>query len=183
MDIRTDAMAACIQMAHRLYAEAAHRQASGLRLTLGRWVVGPNSINTIPGEVEFTIDMRCVDEGVLAEFEAVMRDILHKHAGRTRVALEAIFERKPTHFPSDMTALVEEACARTCQLAAKPAPLALTSGAFHDAMYLADHCPTAMLFVPSEAGISHNASEQTAHADLVLGAQALAYAVTRMAGA
>ncbi|MEQ1658243.1 M20 family metallo-hydrolase [Curvibacter sp. PAE-UM] len=183
MDIRTDAMAACIQMAHRLYAEAARRQASGLRLTLGRWVVGPNSINTIPGEVEFTIDMRCVDEGALAEFDAVMRDILQHHAGRTRVVLEAIFERKPTHFPTAMTALVEEACARTCQLAAKPAPLALTSGAFHDAMYLADHCPTAMLFVPSEAGISHNASEQTAHADLVLGAQALAYAVTRMAGA
>lgn len=183
MDIRTDAMAACIQMAHRLYAEAERRQASGLRLTLGRWVVGPNSINTIPGEVEFTIDMRCVDEGVLAEFDAVMRDILQSHAGRTRVVLEAIFERKPTHFPTGMTALVEEACARTCQLAAKPAPLALTSGAFHDAMYLADHCPTAMLFVPSKKGISHNAAEETDHGDLVLGAQALAYVVTRMAGA
>jgi len=183
MDIRTDAMAACIQMAHRLYAEAARRQASGLRLTLGRWVVGPNSINTIPGEVEFTIDMRCVDERVLAEFDALMRDILQGSAGRTRLALEPIFERKPTHFPAGMTALVEEACARASQLAGQPAPLALTSGAFHDAMYLADHCPTAMLFVPSKQGISHNAAEETDHGDLVLGAQALAYAVTRMAGA
>ena len=183
MDVRTDAMAACIQMAHRLYAEAASRQASGLRLTLGRWVVGPNSINTIPGEVEFTIDMRCVDEGVLAEFDAVMRGILRDHAGRTRVALEPIFERKPTHFPAAMTALVEEACARASELAGQPGPLALTSGAFHDAMYLADHCPTAMLFVPSKKGISHNASEETDHGELVLGAQALAYAVTRMAGA
>ncbi len=109
MDIRTDAMAACIQMAHRLYAEAAQRQASGLRLTLGRWVVGPNSINTIPGEVEFTIDMRCVDESVLAGFDAVMREVLQACAGRTRVALEPIFERKPTHFPPAMTALVQEA--------------------------------------------------------------------------
>lgn len=183
MDIRTDAMAACIEMAYRLYAEAARHQASGLRLTLGRWVVGPNSINTIPGEVEFTIDMRCVDEGVLAEFDAVMRDILQTSAGRTGVALEAIFERKPTRFAPEMAALVEEACARTCQLAGKPAPMSLTSGAFHDAMYLADHCPTAMLFVPSKKGISHNASEQTEHGDLFMGAQALAYAVARMAGA
>lgn len=183
MDVRVDAMAACIQMAHRLYAEAALRQASGLRLTLGRWVVDPNSINTIPGEVEFTIDMRCVDEKVLTEFDAVMRTILREQAGRTRVVLEPIFERKPTLFPQTMTALVEEACARTCALAGQAAPLALTSGAFHDAMYLADHCPTAMLFVPSQAGISHNAAEQTDHADLVLGAQALAYAVTRMAQA
>ena len=183
MELRTDAMAACIQMAHRLYAEAALRQASGLRLTLGRWVVGPNSINTIPGEVEFTIDMRCVDEGVLAAFDAVMREILQAHAGRARVALEPIFERKPTHFPAAMTALVEEACAHASRLAGQPAPMALTSGAFHDAMYLADHCPTAMLFVPSKNGISHNASEETDHDDLVLGTQALAYAVTRMAGA
>jgi N-carbamoyl-L-amino-acid hydrolase len=181
MDIRTDAMAACIEMAHRLYAEAAHRQASGLRLTLGRWVIGPNSINTIPGEVEFTIDMRCVDERVLADFDAFMRNILEVSAGRTRVALQAIFERKPTHFAPEMTALVEEACVRTCQINEKPAPLTLTSGAFHDAMYLADHCPTAMIFVPSKKGISHNASEETDHGDLVMGAQALTYAVARMA--
>ena len=57
----------------------------------------------------------------------------------------------------------------------------LTSGAFHDAMYLADHCPTAMIFVPSKGGLSHNAAEETDHADLVLGAQALAYSVTRLA--
>ncbi len=181
MDIRTDAMAACIQMAHRLYAEAVLQQSSGLRLTLGRWVVDPNSINTIPGEVEFTIDMRCVDEEVLSGFEAVMREILQTHAGRTRVAVDPIFERKPTRFPAVMTALVEEACVQASKLAGKPAPLALTSGAFHDAMYLADHCPTAMLFVPSKKGISHNALEDTDHDDLVLGTQALAYAVIRMA--
>lgn len=183
MDSRADAMAACIRMAHRLYAEAAQHEASGLRLTLGRWTVGPNSVNTIPGEVEFTIDMRCVDETVLATFDATMRDTLRAQAGPTSVTLTPIFERKPTHFPATVTALIEEACGRACELAGKPRPIALTSGAFHDAMYLADHCPTAMLFVPSMRGISHNAAEETDHADLVLGAQALAYAVTRMAGA
>ena len=182
MEHRTDAMAACMGMAQQLYAEAACRQALGLRLTLGRWLVAPNSINTIPGEVEFTIDMRCVDEAVLAEFEAVLRDILQDRAGQTRVVLEPIFARQPTHFPAEMTALLEEACVRVCELAGKPAPLSLTSGAFHDAMYLADHCPTAMLFVPSKNGISHNAAEETDHEDLFMGVQALAYAVARMAG-
>lgn len=181
MDIRTDAMAACIKMANQLYSQAAQRQTKGLRLTLGRWVVSPNSINTIPGEVEFTIDMRCVDEDVLAEFGAVMHDILKDCAGRTRTVLEPIFERQPTLFPAEMIALVREACTRACELAGMHAPVSLTSGAFHDAMYLADHCPTAMLFVPSKNGISHNASEETNHEDLLMGARALAYAVTRMA--
>ncbi|MNY68539.1 putative hydrolase [compost metagenome] len=48
-------------------------------------------------------------------------------------------------------------------------------------MYLADHCPTAMIFVPSKGGISHNAAEDTEGADLFLGAQALAYTVAELA--
>lgn len=181
MDVRADAMAASVEMAHRLYAEAGKMAASQLRLTLGRWVVGPNSINTIPGEVEFTIDVRCVDEGVLAAFDQTLRGIVRTPPGRGRVELESLFERAPTRFPQQMLTLLEEACIRACRLGSRPPPMAVTSGAFHDAMYLADHCPTAMIFVPSQGGLSHNAAEETAHADLVLGAQALAYAVTRLA--
>jgi N-carbamoyl-L-amino-acid hydrolase len=59
--------------------------------------------------------------------------------------------------------------------------LRLTSGAFHDAMYLADHCPTGMIFVPSKGGISHNAAEETAPDELFLGVQALARAVVELA--
>ena len=59
----------------------------------------------------------------------------------------------------------------------------MTSGAFHDAMYLAEHCPTAMIFVPSKGGVSHNAAEETAPHELFLGVQALAYAVTSLANA
>jgi N-carbamoyl-L-amino-acid hydrolase len=80
-----------------------------------------------------------------------------------------------------MLDLIQEAAGRASARAGLPAPLALTSGAFHDAMYLADHCPTAMIFVPSEKGISHNAAEATAPRDLFLGAQALAYTVTALA--
>jgi len=181
MDVRADAMTACVQVAHRLYAEAARASASQLRLTLGRWVVGPNSINTIPGEVEFTIDVRCVDEQVLAAFDATLREIVGAHAGRVRIDVQPLFERAPTRFPQEMLALLEQACGRACRLAGRPGPIPVTSGAFHDAMYLADHCPTAMLFVPSRGGLSHNAAEETAHDDLVLGARALAYAVARLA--
>ena len=181
MEVRADAMAASVEVAHRLYAEAAKLAASQLRLTLGRWVVSPNSINTIPGAVEFTIDVRCVDEQVLAGFDRTLREIIGTSAGRGQMALACLFERPPTRFSQEMLTLVEEACTRACHLASRPAPIRVTSGAFHDAMYLAEHCPTAMIFVPSQGGLSHNAAEETAHADLLMGAQALAYAVTRMA--
>ncbi|MEO8281361.1 MAG: M20 family metallo-hydrolase, partial [Ideonella sp.] len=110
MDLRQDAMATAVQIAHRLFAEAALRAASHLRLTLGRWSVGPNSINTIPGEVEFSVDMRCVYEAVLADFDAAFKRIVADHPWRDRIAVTGIFERAPTHFPQAMLDLIEEAC-------------------------------------------------------------------------
>ena len=183
MDVRADAMAAAVDVAHRLYAHAAQAAASQLRLTLGRWLVGPNSVNTIPGEVEFTIDVRCVDERVLERFDAALGEIVKSHVWPGRVELECFFSRPPTRFPAEMLALVGQACERACRQASQPPPVALTSGAFHDAMYLAEHCPTAMIFVPSKGGVSHNAAEETAPHELLLGAQALAYAVTALANA
>lgn len=181
MDVRQDAMATAVQLAHQLYAEAAARAASQLRLTLGRWTVRPNSVNTIPGEVEFTVDMRCVDEAVLAGFDAAFKRIVADHAWRDRIDVACFFEREPTHFPQSMLILIEEACVRTAERAGRAGPLRLTSGAFHDAMYLAGFCPTAMIFVPSKNGISHNATEATDHDDLVIGVKALASAVTELA--
>ena len=49
----------------------------------------------------------------------------------------------------------------------------MPSGAGHDAQMLARVCPTAMIFVPSAGGISHNPAEYTAPADLVAGANVL----------
>jgi N-carbamoyl-L-amino-acid hydrolase len=183
MEVRADAMAACIAVAHRLQAEAARAEDGGLRMTLGRWVVSPNSINTIPGEVEFTVDARCLDEQLLARFDAGLRDIVAGHAWRGRMELQPLFARAPTRFPQAMLDVVAQACDRASTMAGKPPAVRLTSGAFHDAMYLADHCPTAMIFVPSKDGLSHNAAEETAHEDLVLGGRALAHAVAWLASA
>ncbi|WP_458762588.1 M20 family metallo-hydrolase [Cupriavidus basilensis] len=182
MDERSDAMATAVGIAHQLYAYAAAEAASRLRLTLGRWQVGPNSVNTIPGKVEFTIDVRCVDEAVLARFEAMLDAVTAQARPRQGgITYQCFFRRPPTHFPAAMLNLIERACARASEQASQGKPLHLTSGAFHDAMYLAEHCPTAMIFVPSKGGISHNAAEETAPHELFLGAQALAYTVAALA--
>lgn|SRR5690554_6211452 len=51
----------------------------------------------------------------------------------------------------------------------------LSPAAFHDAMYLAQHCPSAMIFVPSTDGISHNAAEAPEPEALTLGVRALTH--------
>jgi N-carbamoyl-L-amino-acid hydrolase len=183
MEVRRDAMRAAVELASRLYAYGDSARAQGLRMTLGRWRVDPNSINTIPGEVEFTVDVRCVDEDVLASFEAALRDAVAtvNAADGFSAQVQNLFTRDTTRFPAHMTDLVERGCARAAANAGEGAPLRVTSGAFHDAMYLADLCPTAMIFVPSRSGISHNAAEYTEPHQLYLGAQALAYVVAELA--
>ena len=57
----------------------------------------------------------------------------------------------------------------------------MTSGAGHDAQMLARLCPSAMIFVPSVNGISHNSAEHTATDDLLAGARVLLHTVLDLA--
>jgi N-carbamoyl-L-amino-acid hydrolase len=53
----------------------------------------------------------------------------------------------------------------------------LASGAGHDAVYVARRCPTAMIFVPCERGISHNEIENADPSHLHAGTNVLLHAV------
>ncbi len=57
----------------------------------------------------------------------------------------------------------------------------MPSGAGHDAQMMQRICPTAMIFVPSVAGLSHNVREHTEPADLAAGAQVLANLMLELA--
>jgi N-carbamoyl-L-amino-acid hydrolase len=58
----------------------------------------------------------------------------------------------------------------------------MPSGAGHDAQMLARVCPTAMIFVPSVNGLSHNIAEFTETADLERGANVLLHLILERAG-
>lgn len=177
MDVRQDAMTMAIDIAQRLNALTSTDQFSTMRLTLGHWLVSPNSINTIPGQVVFSVDARSGDEQVLRNFERSLNRIIESHKDAPQIRTERIFARPPTHFPSDLQELVKTGCIK----ANGREPLKLISGAFHDSMYLAEHCPACMIFVLSKDGISHNAAEYSTPEDLYAGARALAYVVTTLA--
>ena len=58
----------------------------------------------------------------------------------------------------------------------------IVSGAGHDAIYIARVCPTAMIFVPCEGGISHNEIENAKPGDLAAGANVLLQVMLERAG-
>ena len=149
------------------------------RGTVGQLHVSPNSRNVIPGRVEFSVDFRNARDETL---DAMCRDL---RAAVERVASEDGVEielRELVHFPPcafDATLVgAVEAAARelghpTCRIA---------SGAGHDAVYVARRCPTAMIFVPCEGGISHNEIENADPGDLAAGCAVLMRVVLDTAG-
>jgi N-carbamoyl-L-amino-acid hydrolase len=117
-----------------LEAEATDRD-DILRFTVGRLQVWPNSPNTVPSRVQFTIDLRHPDEAVLSRYAKC----IYAHAKRTAddrrcdSKVESISQVKPVHFPSSMTALV-----RATTQAEGVRYLEFPFGAGHDAMYFID---------------------------------------------
>ncbi|WP_404608108.1 M20 family metallo-hydrolase [Caballeronia udeis] len=166
MHARHDAMTLAVAVRAEIETLAYQLGGDDTRITFGRWTVVPNSINTIASEVTFTIDFRHPDAVVLSAFDRQLADCVSRHA----VTLAALF----THAPVDFAPAVIQRVADACEALGAPSRR-ITSGAFHDAMYLAKHCPSAMLFVPSRGGISHNPLEATDDDHLVLGARALAH--------
>jgi len=171
MAVRRDAMLLAMHTATRITALAESLAGADLRLTFGRWHVLPNAINTVPSNVTFSVDFRHADPEVLAAFDARLAECL---------STDCVATPEFVHAPVQFAVQVIDTVKAACEDLAQPA-LTLRSGAFHDAMYLADHCPTGMIFVPSRGGISHNPAEFTEPEDLEAGTRILAWCLTELA--
>jgi beta-ureidopropionase / N-carbamoyl-L-amino-acid hydrolase len=146
--------------------------------TVGCMRFEPNAINVIPSRAVFTVDLRDPDEGRLQAEEAALAAYLKEveDAEGVAISVERLARFEPVIFDKRIVELVEGS-ARARGLASKR----MTSGAGHDAQMIARIAPSAMIFVPSLGGISHNPSERTSDADLVAGANILLDVVTRLA--
>ena len=138
--------------------------------TVGKIDLHPNLVNVIAARAAMTVDLRNTDEAMLQEAETRLAEFLQRLAAEEGVRIESqpLARFEPVVFDP---ALVDHIAAVATRLG--HSQRRMTSGAGHDAQMLARICPTAMIFVPSVAGISHNAAEHTAPADLVAGANVL----------
>jgi N-carbamoyl-L-amino-acid hydrolase len=146
--------------------------------TVGSLDVAPNGINVIPETVEFTVDLRSADADAIDAGVARVREEIEWAARREGLDVEVgeLMTVAPTWFDPDVVDLVV-AAART----AGYDPMRLVSGAGHDASYLDRLCPTGMVFVPSEDGVSHQPGEFTEWSDVVAGVEVLLEATRQVA--
>ena len=146
--------------------------------TVGEFKVGPGSINVINAEVKFSIDLRCPDADVLRRLESTVRGACNEIAQEMGLELELdeIWYSEPTGFDPKIVDAVAQAAAQGGYAARR-----IVSGAGHDAKYLADMCPTAMIFIPCEKGISHNEAESITSDQAQAGANVLLNAILTLA--
>jgi allantoate deiminase len=175
MTDRRDALACAAEMiaaVERLPPELGEQAVA----TVGRIACRPNAVNVIADGVSFTIDFRAPADAMIEVGDVALRN-----------RLATIAERRGIDFAVEQTealpaAVMSPAVVARLKRAADRmgcGPLTETvSGALHDSAILAPLLPTAMLFVASRDGISHNPAEYSRIEDMALATRILYEAVT-----
>jgi allantoate deiminase len=142
----------------------------GLVGTVGRITALPGAFNVIPGAVEFSMDIRAETSTTRDEAVLTIGAEIHALAAKRGLSATVTLMQALAESPCDssLMSLLEQAL-RDLDLPLRRLP----SGAGHDAMVMADLCPTAMLFIRCEGGISHNPAEAVTEADCALAARAM----------
>ncbi len=173
MALRRDAGTALIAFARRL--DEVFRAAAGAETvwTIGRIELDPGSTSVVPGRAEMLLQYRDGDAARLNRLSERLQALVNEadSAGPVQVSL-APFDAPVA--PAEMDAGLQGHIAASAERLAPGQWIAMPSGAGHDAQIIAPHLPSAMLFVPSIAGISHDFAEDTKEADIVLGCQVMA---------
>ncbi len=173
MDFRLDptlVLAETVLELERLAREAGQ----GTVATVGEIEVEPGLINAIASRVRFSLDIRGVDEDAFRGVFGAVSAFAAGAAARRGMSAEVVQRQTLPATPMDarIVAALEDAARAT----GEPATT-MASGAAHDTMCVADHAPTAMLFVPCKDGISHSPLEDAKPADAALAAEVVLNAI------
>ncbi len=127
-----------------------------LRATAGQLRIHPGSRNSIPGRVTIEIDLRHPEATALDRAINLLSEAAKGVSERrgVKVQINERLRQSPILFDDGTLAHVSSAIT---SLGLTSTPMA--SGAGHDAMQLAQHIPTAMVFIPCVDGISHDEAE------------------------
>ncbi|KPF65888.1 allantoate amidohydrolase [Bosea sp. AAP35] len=142
--------------------------------------VQPSNVNVVPETVIMTLDLRNPSDDLLAETEAAVRNFCAELSARDGITISfrdlARFPATP--FTEELIATIETSATELGQPIRR-----MISGAGHDAQMMSRICPTAMVFIPSIGGLSHNPAEFSTNQDIAAGANVLLNAAWRVANA
>ncbi|HTV08900.1 MAG TPA: allantoate amidohydrolase [Candidatus Aquilonibacter sp.] len=161
MALRKDALAAAAQWITEVERYAADN--APLVATVGHVEILPGAVNVIPGRVVASLDIRHPDDNARRSAVTHLQDFAKQVATQRGVSLlsELTSEQNTIQMDGPLTNKLLHAA----QGGAEPVG-AMYSGAGHDAMIVAPHVPTTMLFLRSPGGVSHHPTETVREQDV-----------------
>lgn len=185
---RADALYAFAQMMVRAREVAASK---GCLASVGIIEAKPGSVNTVPGTVSFSLDIRGPEDDLVVEVENQLRSDFDAIAAAEgagigkpcRVEWTLDFDSPAVKFHEDCINCVQESAhavvADEPVADTKSLVRTIMSGAGHDSVFTSKRVPTSMIFVPCKDGLSHHPEEFCSADDCATGASVILQAVVR----
>ena len=161
MNLRRDALAAASEWITAVEREA--QQTRGLFATVGSLRASPGAANVIPGEVRATLDIRHASDALRSQsvLKLTQSAVEIAHRRGLSVTHAVLLEQRTVSMDPFLSKQIEQAIRAT-----GAAPHRMTSGAGHDAMILAERVPSAMVFLRTPGGVSHDPAESVSVEDV-----------------
>jgi N-carbamoyl-L-amino-acid hydrolase len=172
---RRDAFSAAVAMVATL-ERVMLDDSDTVRFTVGRVEVAPNSPNTVPARVLFTVDFRHPDAAILARLGDQVESVCHANARGCEVRIAETIRSEPATFSA---AIVSSVTAAALRLGLSH--MDIVSGATHDAKFMTGRCPSGMIFIPCRDGVSHCEEEEASPEHATAGARVLAEVLLELA--
>lgn len=162
MDMRHDSLVASARIIEKV-CDLAYELGQGSVTTVGRIKVEPDIINVIPGKTVFTVDIRNAQDEIVDQGIVLFKNMVEQICKQEQVGFEIkqIWKVPATPFDPKVIKAVEESVQELGY-----SYMHITSGAGHDAQYMAKFAPTGMIFVPTVNGKSHCQEESANWEDI-----------------
>ncbi|MEF1309154.1 allantoate amidohydrolase [Vibrio mytili] len=161
MGMRMDALCAVAEMITTIEQYATE---NNVVATVGKCEVAPGSVNVIPGEVNFTLDIRSLEQTDLERGCDDLLTELNVIARRRQVTFSETLLYQADAVPCD--ASLQHQWGDIVARVTGADPVYLPSGAGHDALAMVHLTKVGMLFVRCDKGISHNPLESVLEGDV-----------------
>tara|TARA_B100000378_G_scaffold204127_1_gene167460 strand:+ start:16122 stop:17429 length:1308 start_codon:yes stop_codon:yes gene_type:complete len=178
MHLRSDALMGMVDFAHEIPRIIDEEGTDKSRITIGHVALKPGFPHTVPGEADFTIVGRDLDEEVMKRLADSCRKVLESISRRhgLKFDYEQMSWLAPAYCDEGIVATIERN-AKALDYSYKVMP----SGAGHDVQFFTALTRTGLIFVPSVGGISHAPDEWTHWTDVERGVQLLCNCVMELA--
>jgi N-carbamoyl-L-amino-acid hydrolase len=178
MPERHDALLAGAEIALGVEKAALNSGSPDTVATTGVFRIEPGAVNSVPCRAWLEIDLRdtqvATRDAALRKIEESVPEICRRRGVEFKI--ERLNFDAPAVCDPTLISAVLAACGETGHTAKR-----MISRAYHDSLFMAQICPTAMIFIPCRGGVSHRPDEYSSPEQIKAGVEVLAHTLVKLA--